>query len=410
MDGLSSTNRLAINHLLTANGSKNELNENAGTTASNKASDVGRRVVRALTSPPTRKAAMKILRTKVFPKVDRNVATRIIQADMKQGMPVLFSLFDKKAGAISGCQRMSKVLSIGNSVGKKTRKLSNFSESYFPLTEVDVETIVKGLGTRFPCDHGWVMSVTQPQPFIDFFARNSDPVNQNCFLPGACNVFCFSVWGAIALSVQAINFEHAIIEIENDLAEAPFETKSWAFLHFCLDENDRKKNAKMKRSRGTDLKKHLMTLDASVKAGRRECHDESLGGARVSLSSVAKKHFKKLGYVWNKSESERSVTVFDKVTSRGNVIRVVADAGGFNEVIPYVDAKFICPQFVSPAVSIVSFQGVRTVDELDDLLTRHIQDLRYYEEHVAEIYDEEMGHCHPTLTKLIQDHSIRQIE
>jgi hypothetical protein len=366
-------------------------------------------IVRHLTSPPNRKAAMEILRTKVFPKVDRNVATRVIQDDMKQGVPVLFSLVDKKGGAISGCQRLSKLLALENSVDQKA-KLSNYSKGYHPLSEVDAETIIKGLGGRFPCDHGWIMSVRQPQEFVNFFGRNSLPVNQNCFLPGACNVFCFSVFGALALSVRALSFDHAITEIENDVAELPFETKSWAFMHFCLDESDRKMTTNMKRSRRTELENHLKALETSVQAGQRDGREETLGAPRVSLSSVARKHFRKLGYVWNKSESEPRVTVFDKVTDRGNVIRIAADAGGFNEVIPYVHARFLSAAFISPAVSVVSVQGVHTAEELEALLARHTKDLRYYEEHVAEIYDEEMGRCHPTITKLIQDHGIRQIE
>jgi hypothetical protein len=351
---------------------------------------------------------MEILRTKVFPKVDRNVATRVIQADMKQGMPVLFSLADKKGGVISGCQRLSKVLDLEISVSQKG-KVSNFSGGYHPLSELATETIIKGLGGRFPCDHGWIMSVKQPKEFVDFFAQNQLPVNQNCFLPGACNVFCFSVFGALALSVLALSIDHAITEIENDVAESPFENESWAFMHFCLDESDRKRTINMERSRGSELKNHLEELEASLKAGQQDGRKETLGAPRVSLSSVAKKHFKKLGYVWNKSESERRVTVFDKLTDRGNVIRIAADAGGFNELIPYVDAKFLSAAFISPAVPVVSIQGVHTAEELDALLERHTKDLRYYEEHVAEIYDEEMGRCHPTITKLIQDHGIRQI-
>lgn len=352
---------------------------------------------------------MEILRTKVFPKVDRNAVIRVIQADIKQGMQALFSIVDKKGGAISGCQRLLKVLEREYCVGQKA-KLSNFSKGYQPLSEVDVETVIKGIGTRFPCDHGWIMSVKESQEFIDFFERNSWPANQNCFLPGACNVFCFSVFGALALSVRALSLDHAIAEIENDVAESPFGSKSWAFMHFCLDENDRKKNAKMKLSRGAELKDHLKALETSVQVGRRDGRVEHLGAPRVSLSSVAKMHFKKLGYAWNKSESESGATVFDKVTDLGNVIRVAADAGGNNEVIPYVDARFLGAAFISPTVSVVSAQGVHTAEELEALLERHTKDLRYYEEHVAEIYDKEMGRCHPTITKLIQDHHIRQIE
>ncbi len=355
---------------------------------------------------------MEILRTKVFGKVDRNAAVGVIQADMKQSMPLLFLIADKKGGSISGCQRLSKVLAAEYCADKKSGKatLSNFSNGYQPLSEADAETIIKGLGSRFPCDHGWIMSVKKPQAFVDFFARNSYPVNQNSFLPGVCNVFCFSVFGALALSVRALSLDHAIAEIENDEIESPFGAKSWAFLHFSLDENDRKKAAKMEQSRATELKKHLKALDKSVKGGRRDGRGEPLDAPRVSLSSIAKKHFKQLGYVWNKSESQPRVTVFDKVTDRGNVIRITADAGGFNEVIPYVDARFLSAAFISPAVWVVSVQGVRNAEELESLLASHDKDVRYYEEHVAAIYDEEMGRCHPTITKLIQDHRIRRIE
>jgi hypothetical protein len=131
--------------------------------------------------------------------------------------------------------------------------------------------------------------------------------------------------------------------------------------------------------------------------------------ARVSLSSIAKRHFKKMGYVWNRFESERRVTVLDKVTARGNVIRITADAGGGNEVIPYVDAKFIGATFVSEPVSVVSAQSVTQADELQSLLEAHEQDLHYYEQQIASIYDYELGQCDLRVTKLIQEHRIRRI-
>jgi hypothetical protein len=99
----------------------------------------------------------------------------------------------------------------------------------------------------------------------------------------------------------------------------------------------------------------------------------------------------------------------DKVPERGNVIRITADAGGFNEVIPYVDARFLGAGFISPAVFVVSIQGVSTAEELQSLLMRHEKDVRYYEEQVAAIYDKEMGHCDPTITKLILNYRIRQM-
>ncbi len=228
---------------------------------------------------------------------------------------------------------------------------------------------------------------------------------------GACHVFCFSGWGALALSVQSLSLDDAIMEIENDVVESPFGNESWAFMHFCLDKNDRKSISRMKRSRGAELKNHIEVLRQTVQARQQELEeDERYAAQKVSLSSVAKKHFKKFGYVWNKRESEKRVTVFDKVTDRGNVIRIVADAGGADGAIAYVEAKFICPTFISQAVSIVSVQWVYTIEELEELFARHAEDLLYYEQHIAAIYDEEMGRCHPTLTKLIQDHHIRQIE
>jgi hypothetical protein len=355
---------------------------------------------------------MEILRTKVFPKVDRNVAVRVIQADTQQGLPLLFSIADKKAGSISGCQRLSKLLAAeycgGQESGRPT--LANFSKGYHPLSAGDIEPLIKGLGTRFPCDHGWIMSVQKLKVFVDSFAGKSDPVNQNSFLPGACNVFCFGVFGALALSVRALSVDHAITEIEGDDALAPFGTKSWAYMHFGLDDQDRAKAARMLQCKGAELDKHLKALGKAVKAGQRAGTSRPLDAPRVSLSSIAKRHFKKLGYVWNKSESEARETVFDTVTDRGNVIRITASAGGFNEVIPYVKAGFLSAAFSSPAVVFVSAQGVQTAEELESLLARHDQDVRYYEEHVAAIYDEEMGRCHPTITKLIQDHRIRRIE
>ncbi len=104
------------------------------------------------------------------------------------------------------------------------------------------------------------------------------------------------------------------------------------------------------------------------------------------------------------------MTVFDKVTDRGNIVRITADAGGHNELIPYIDAKFISSTFVSPESSVVGVNVVSSEAELSSLLERHESDLHYYEENIAAIYDQELGDSHPTITKLLQTQSIRQIQ
>jgi len=183
---------------------------------------------------------MEILRTKVFPKADRNVALAILQADLLRGKHLLFSLADKKGGAISGCKRLSKALSSECQPVHKSGlpSISNYSNGYIPLNESDIEQIVKGLGTRFPCQHGWIMSVQNLELFLKFFNAKSDAVNQNSFLPGACNVFCFGVFGVIGLSVNAITVKDAISEIASDDPLKPFGGKSWAYMHFALDDKD----------------------------------------------------------------------------------------------------------------------------------------------------------------------------
>ncbi len=117
-----------------------------------------------------------------------------------------------------------------------------------------------------------------------------------------------------------------------------------------------------------------------------------------------------MGYTWNKSESEPRVTVFDKTTERGNVIRITADAAGHNELVPAIGAKFIGATFISPKVSVVDRRGIVTETELQALLAHHEKDVRYFEENIAAIYDRELGPCHPTITTLLQEHHIRAIE
>jgi hypothetical protein len=355
---------------------------------------------------------MDILRTKVFPGVERNVALAVLKADMRKGMPVLFSLADKRSGSISGCKRMLKSLTseycgVQDSSGPT---LSNYTKGYCPLTEVDIETCVKGFGTRFPCNHAWILSVQNLDVFLKAFNGNSEPVNQNSFLPGTCNAFCFGVFGALALAVRTLSLDNAFGEIDNDDPLEPFQAKNWAYMHFGLNERDRSKIAGMMKLIGAELDKHLNVLAKSVKSRRDEGSLKPLDAPRVSLSSVAKKHFKRAGYVWNKSESEPRVTAFDKVTERGNVIRITADAGGHNELIPSVNAKFIGATFISPTTAVVSAVRVVSEADLQSLLDLHERDVRYFEENIASIYDREMGQCHPTITKLIQEQNIRRIE
>jgi hypothetical protein len=354
---------------------------------------------------------MKILQTNVFPRVNRNAAVTVLQADMRQGMPLLFCLADKKAASISGCQRLSKAMTAQHCrIHDSGRaKISNFSKGCPPLNESDVDTIVRGLGTRFPCDYGWIMSVHSPDVLLSFFDGKSDPVNQNSFLPGACNVFCFGAFGALALAVRALELDTAIVKSEGDDVREPFGTENWAYMQFILDEKERLKVAEMMQLRGVELRQCSQVVAKSVKSSGPADRRASGVVARVSLSSIAKRHFKKMGYVWNRFESERRVTVLDKVTARGNVIRITADAGGGNEVIPYVDAKFIGATFVSEPVSVVSAQSVTQADELQSLLEAHEQDLHYYEQQIASIYDYELGQCDLRVTKLIQEHRIRRI-
>jgi hypothetical protein len=253
------------------------------------------------------------------------------------------------------------------------------------------------------------MSVQNLGVFLKFFDGKSFPVNQNSFLLGACKVFCFGVFGALALEVRALELDTTITETGADDLGEPFGAGSWAYMHFVLDEKERMKIAEMMQSRGAELTQGLQELRKAVKSRHLDARRASGAVARVSLSSIAKRHFKKMGYVWNRSESEPRVTVLDKVTPCGNVIRITADAGGKNEVIPYVDARFISATFVSEPVPVVSAQGVTDADELQSLLEAHKGDLHFYEQQIASIYDHEAGQCDPRITKLIQERQIRRI-
>ena len=354
---------------------------------------------------------MNIIRTKVFPSIERNAAFAVLQSDMRSGMPVLFSLADKRSGSISGSKRMSKSLTSEycGVQGRSRPMISNYTNGYCPISEVDIETCVKGFGTRFPCDDAWIMSVQNLDLFIEEFNGDSEPVNQNSFLPGTCNAFCFGVFGALALAVRTLSLENAFAEIDGDDLLEPFQAKSWAYMHFRLDDGDRSKIARMTKTAGGELKKHLGILAKSVKSRRLKNAAKSVESRRVSLSKATKKHFKRMGYEWNKSESEPRITVFDKVTKYGNVIRITADAGGHDELIPGIDVKFIGATFISPTASVISVNSVVCEADLQSILDQHDIDVRYFEENIAAIYDRELGQCHPTITKLIREHNIRKI-
>ena len=355
---------------------------------------------------------MEVLQTRVFPRIDRDAVLSVLLADRRQGMPLLFGLADKAAASVSGCGRLSRILTSRHPGvrGSGAATLSNFSDGYLPLSEGDVEAIVKGLGTRFPCDYGWVMSVHSLNAFLEFFGGVPDAVNQNSFLPGACNVFCFGVFGALALSVRALDPDTALARIEGDDPREPYGAPGWGYVHFRLDGEDRAKVAAMMRSRGAELGQRLRALAGAVGSRRMEPREASGDVPRVPLSSIARRRFRKMGYVWNRQESEPRVTVLDKVTGNGNVIRVTADAGGTNEVIPYVSARFIGASFLSGPFPVVSVQGVADAGELRSLLERHEADLHYFEQRIASTYDREMGQCHPAITRRIRDHRVRSIQ
>jgi hypothetical protein len=355
---------------------------------------------------------MDIIRTKVFAKVDRKVALRVLTADFQDGWSLLFCLMDKPKSPISGCQRLLKKLTSSYCGVQKADgdALTNYLTGYNPLNGADIETCVMGFGTRYPCRHAWIMSVRNLPIFQKEFADRAEQVTQNSFLPGTCNVFSFSVFGALALAVKLIEHDNALDEIAADNPLEPFETKSWSYLHFRINDKDRAKIDKMETAVGAILKKNRNALAKAVKAKRGTASAASGSGARVTFSGPAKKHFKRLGYVFNKAESQQSRTVFDKVTPHGNIIRITAEARGHNVLMPFIDAKFISANFISEEAPIIRGESVATETDLRELLDRHASDVTFFEENLAAIYDQQLGPCHPTITRLLQEQLIRQIE
>lgn len=347
---------------------------------------------------------MDVIETTVHSKPERSVVAQQFLAAMSDGAQVIFSLVDKRGGKISGASRLQRDLQPGYSGMREYRGktlFSNYFDSFTPATENDVHALIQGLGTRYPCEHGWVLVASSVPRFLAYLGHDSPPINQNCFLPGECKVFSFGVFGALVLETR---------HVEDDGSDdvRPLEKHAWHYLHFVISPDEARETDSSIQSISAELKQAYSLLDRSIKS-KSKTPGTAAQQSRVTFSPIAKKHFSRLGYKWNKALSEPRITVFDKLMETGNIIRLSADAGGHSDLIPYVDAQFVSMAYRSPAVSVVSPEVVSSTDQLLFLLERHQSDLAFFEEQVAKRLDTVVRPMNQRCQRLLTQHDVRAI-
>lgn len=349
---------------------------------------------------------MRVFRTKVFSKVDRESAARVLCADLAAGRRAVFRLADRERAKVSGTARLTRMLAPDRWRREENapRHLVTVSSFGAPtsLDAVDVSAFVHGVGARLPCDHGWVLTTDDPEALAPPRLRGA--IDQNTFLCAAGNALAYGVFGTVVLSVREIHIERALTEIEADDATAPFGSDSWSYLHFVLDEAERRRG----RSIGEAEAEAVRAIRIAV-ASRGSRSPTVAGGARVPLKKIAVKHFARFGYELNARESDPGRTAVDKVTARGNVIRITASTSGFGVLVPHVEARVLGSGPTGASTTIVAMRSVVSEDELRALLAAHEPELRMYEERVASARDESLGACPPDVTALIRRHRVRAI-
>jgi hypothetical protein len=346
---------------------------------------------------------MRIIETRVRPKTDRASLEEEFLEAMGGGAGVLFALVDKPNAKVSGASRLAREFK-GRFSGAQSYRgktlFSNYFSSLDSATDADVQTLIRGLGTRFPCEHGWVLLASSLSSFRNHFGKDCPRLDQNSFLPDQCVVFSFGVFGALALTVRVL---------EDFAPEGNLQGKEWRHFHQVLSPDEVEQTRRAVASVSTELDLALDALNRSVTKSGSAIATGHTSGGRVTLSPVAKTHFKRLGYRWNKALSEPRVTIFDKLTSGGNIIRVSADAGGHADLIPYVDAQFISTTYRSASVPVVNPCPVTSRDQLVSLLSQYEPHLRQFEERVAGHLDAAFPQMDEALQSLLLQEDVRAI-
>ena len=347
---------------------------------------------------------MEIIETRVHPRPDRRKVEQQFLTALAGGAQALFSLVDHANGKISGAARLAREFK-GRFSGVQSYRgktlFSNYFSSFSQATALDVQTLIQGLGTRFPCQHGWVLAASSVSRLLESFQKDSRPIDQNSYLSDECLVYSFGVFGALILKTRAV-------EASEGTDSGPLAKDEWRYFHIVLSPDETKLTRKGLASISAELDQAYGALSLSIKA-RGDVPQHNSTQARVTLSPVAKRHFEQLGFRWNKALSEPRVTVFDRLTSAGNVIRVSADAGGHSDLLPYVDAQFISMTYRSPAVPVVHPQVVTSADQLLTLFEQHQPDLAFFEEHVAGRLESVFHRMDENLQRILTEENVRAI-
>lgn len=348
-----------------------------------------------------------IFETTVYPNPDKNeVKERMIDTFQNGGVPI-FAMQDNNQKKISATERLAKYkseLQVCGIDNKGQKFTNNFTDGLFRLNPEDIEHLIDGLGKRYPCYCGWIAITQEPEKFKSSFPEGYGSLNQNSFLLSETFALNYQPWnGVVAISTKIFN-ENVKLDVEVDRNSQ--NKKSWKYYHLLIENLGRNKQLNnIFQPVYERLKKESIQLYRDFD----EIHNHENNGQRVNLSSIVKKVYKKKGFKYNKEISQQKNTILDKITPNGNILRITADSGGFNVLLPGIVIQIIGSEFISKEFSLLpSNTSIETVDQGISLLTHNLAVLDIFEETIISSMDKEMGTLNEIEMMIIKTHGIRK--
>ncbi len=329
-----------------------------------------------------------IFETKVISNPPRDLVKNIMVENLQRGAEVFFVMQDDKNKKISSIDRFLKYRQELECLGmddKDQKYINNFSKEISGFSANDIEHLVNGLGKRYPCFSGWVSTTNEPLKLLKSFPAGYGSLDQNSFLYTEAVSLSYQMWnGLVALETRKLDTERSVLHDTNQ------KNKDWRYYHILVDDNSRHNEINLIMQRLYEQ----LDKDIALFYETEKVFDdtEQSGSTRVNLATIVKKHFKKMGYQYNQDISQQKITVMDKVTQNGNIIRITADAGGFGILIPYIEIQIIGHEYQSPKMSIVKsgFQ-IHTKEQMRNLLDKHLPILNLYEDKIVPVFDSQLN-------------------
>jgi len=319
-------------------------------------------------------------------------------------------MLESKSKKVSPIPRYKKFNPAVAAIGKDEKEqqyTNNFQEHNRYIDQIEIDHLIKGIGKRYPCENAWVCTSYEPSKISYLYNQGYGQLAQNTFLPCPANAFSFSIHGLIAMSVNTYNHENSTDLVRLYDSE---NKKHWSFCHVVAPLQQRTLFQEKEELLLKEIIGPANELESMIKAirGSFTCkHDE---GNRINLTPIAKKHYKAHGYIWNKQLSQQRITVLDKVTPNGNIIRITADSGGYGDLIPYVDIKMIgyMQEFKEHAIVPPNI-SIRSKEDLISLLEKSNEALEWYANEVVPKVDAQWGECPEFYKKVLLEEGIRKI-